>query len=162
METEKVYQKATTRPSGADAERLLQALIDRGYSSTRPRRAVAEVLAAAAEPLDPATILQRGQALYPRLGLTTVYRTLNLLIAAGLVHKTHLDDGCHTYALAEHAHRHHLICLSCARTVEFEGCDLGPMFQSLSRVTGYAIEGHRLELYGLCPACQHTPARRTA
>jgi Fur family ferric uptake transcriptional regulator len=71
-----------------------------------------------------------------------------------VLRRMHRDDGCHSYALAQAAHGHHLICLSCNQVVEFDGCDLDALFKSVARKTGFRIEGHWLEAFGLCPKCQ--------
>jgi Fe2+ or Zn2+ uptake regulation protein len=103
METEKGYQKLDGE-SRRTAERLLRRLREAGHSSTRPRRAVVQVLACAKSCLSPAEILTRGQAFHPPLGLVTVYRTLDVLSDLRLVRKVHLPNGCHSYALAECPH----------------------------------------------------------
>jgi Fe2+ or Zn2+ uptake regulation protein len=51
-------------------------------------------------------------------------------------------------------HHHHLICVECGDVQDFVECDLGPLSMELSRRTDYEIKGHRLEMYGRCPACQ--------
>ncbi|MGQ9683876.1 MAG: Fur family transcriptional regulator, partial [Anaerolineae bacterium] len=62
---------------------------------TRPRQAVLDTLASAREHLTPAEVHSRAKAHYPRLGLTTVYRTLELLAELGLVRRIHRENGCH-------------------------------------------------------------------
>jgi len=137
-----------------DPDQLNQALDTRGYKLTAPRRAVLEIVAGMRESLSPAEIHKRARRRYPRLGLVTVYRTLDILVKAGVVRRMHLDDGCHGYALAQAAHGHHLICSSCNQVVEFDGCDLDALFKSVARKTGFRIEGHWLEVFGRCPKCQ--------
>jgi Fur family ferric uptake transcriptional regulator len=72
----------------------------------------------------------------------------------GFVRRIHAEDGCRGYAAASLGHRHHLICRLCGAAVEFDGCNLSPFLARVSRETGYTIEGHLLELVGLCQACQ--------
>jgi Fur family transcriptional regulator, ferric uptake regulator len=135
-------------------ERLLQSLAARGYSSTRPRRAIIDAIAGAPGYLSPADILAAAREVYPRLGSVTVYRTLDILVDAGLVRRVHLANGCHFYALAEKTHGHHIICQSCRQVVEFEGCDLSNILGRVESDTGYIVKGHWLEMFGLCPACR--------
>jgi Fur family transcriptional regulator, ferric uptake regulator len=125
-----------------------------GYRLTAPRRAVLQVLAESAAGLSPAEILQRARRRYPQTGLVTVYRTLDVLAACGAVRKVHQPDGCHSYALASEGHAHHIICEKCRAVVEFEGCDLEALFKTVQRRTGYKVQAHWLELFGLCPACR--------
>ena len=136
-------------------ERILtEALADRGYKLTRPRRAVLRVLTEASASLSPAEIHVLAQAQYAQTGLVTVYRTLEVLEACGAVRKVHQAGGCHSYALVSEAHAHHIICAKCHAVVEFDGCDLTELFKRVKRRTGYTIEEHWLELFGVCPACR--------
>jgi Fur family ferric uptake transcriptional regulator len=125
-----------------------------GYRLTAPRRAVLRVLAQSPASLSPAEILQRARQHYPQIGLVTVYRTLDVLTAYGAVRKVHQPAGCHSYALASEGHAHHIICEKCQAVVEFEGCDLEALFKTVQRRTGYKVQAHWLELFGLCPACR--------
>jgi Fe2+ or Zn2+ uptake regulation protein len=131
-----------------------------GYSDTRPRRRVIELLAQADGALTPNDIRDQAQAGGIAIGLVTIYRTLDILAALGLVRKVHLPDGCHAYAVAACAHGHHVVCLRCQQVVEFEGCDLDleAMVARVRRQTGYRVDDHWLELLGLCPACQAAEA----
>ena len=140
--------------SGNPGQRLLRALSEAGYSNTRTRRAVVAVLAGAAEGLSASDILVRARRSHPRLGLVTVYRTLEILSSLGLVRRIHLADGCHSYALSQCSHGHHVICERCHQTIEFEGCGLEELEQHVRRQTGFAVTDHWLELFGLCPRCQ--------
>jgi Fur family ferric uptake transcriptional regulator len=151
MPIENHFQLKTMSTS---TNQLTRELAMRGYKLTAPRRAVLDVVAGMGESLSPAEIYQRARRRYPRLGLVTVYRTLDILAEAGVLRRMHRDDGCHSYALAQAAHGHHLICLSCNQVVEFDGCDLDALFKSVARKTGFRIEGHWLEAFGLCPKCQ--------
>jgi Fe2+ or Zn2+ uptake regulation protein len=126
-----------------------------GYKLTRPREAVLQVLADSGEHLSPAEVYARGKTVYPRLGLVTVYRTLEILADLGLIKRVHLDDGCHTYAASAQGHNHHMVCTDCGAVVNFEGGeDLSALVRRLTEHTGYRIDDHWLELFGVCPTCQ--------
>ncbi len=125
-----------------------------GYKITRQRRAVLQVLAERNAHWRPWEIYQRARQRCPALGLTTVYRTLDILCELGLVQRVHLEQGCHSFAPVSQGHSHHLICRKCGEVTEFEGCDLSPLLERVSRSTGFVIEEHWLELFGTCPACQ--------
>ena len=121
---------------------------------TRPRRVVLDILAQANQHLTPAEVYRKARLRYPHVGLTTVYRTLDLLVELGYIQRIHLDAGCHSYALSAKPHGHQLVCTSCGRAEAFADCDLEPLMKTLHAKTGYAIEVHMLELMGRCPACQ--------
>ena len=126
-----------------------------------------------------AELLALGRIHHPALGSVTVYRTLDLLLSLGLVRKLHLAEGCHIYALSltgkndetpddetrgngPHEHGHHVICQRCNRAVEFKGCDLTAAVASVEAQTGYLVQEHWLEMFGICPACRESETRREA
>ncbi len=88
-----------------------------------------------------------------RIGLATVYRTLDACARAGVVEPVRVGDGAVRYGLASD-HHDHLICLGCGTWDALEPC-LVPSVPK--RVTpGFRVTGHRLEVYGYCRACQQT------
>jgi Fur family transcriptional regulator, ferric uptake regulator len=135
-------------------------LRDGHHKLTKPRRAVLDIISKSERHLTPAEVFEKARAHYPHIGLTTVYRTLDLLVELGAIQRIHLPEGCHSYASAARAHGHHLVCTGCGRAESFADCDLDPLMQSLRTRTGFAIDVHMLELMGLCPDCQAKPARR--
>lgn len=135
-------------------QRLTDRLREHGYKITQARRAVIQALVAAEKPLAINDLHQAAQTHAADLGLVTVYRTLEVLEALGLVRPVHLMENCHGYAVASPGHTHHVICRACNNVVEIEGCDLTPFLERIAAETGYQITGHWLEIEGLCPACQ--------
>jgi Fur family transcriptional regulator, ferric uptake regulator len=141
-------------PATAADQSLSEALADRGYKLTRPRKAVLRVVAESGSSLTPAEIHERARNHYPQVSLVTVYRTLDVLVECGAIRRIHQSDGCHAYARASEGHAHHVICESCHSVVEFDGCDLSDLLAAVQRRTGFRIEGHWLELFGACPKCR--------
>ncbi|HZY66037.1 MAG: transcriptional repressor [Actinomycetota bacterium] len=117
----------------------------RGYKATPQRVAVLEALRA--EQHQSLADLRRR---CPRIGMVTVYRTLDLLTDLGLVRRLDLGDGPR-YELAED-HHHHMICESCGDISEFDQCPIDP-----ARLPGdgaFEVNSHSVEVYGLCAACR--------
>jgi len=134
---------------------MARALQTHGYKLTPQRLAVLKVMQDGFEHLTPAEVLERAGRIYPKLGLTTVYRTLQVLGELGFVRRVHLEGGCHDYVAASYGHRHALICQGCNRVVEFPGDEhLEPFIDWIEARTGYRIENHLLQLSGLCPDCR--------
>ncbi len=126
-----------------------------GYRLTRPRRVVMALLESASIPLSPQQMHQRLQENQKEIGLVSVYRTLELLEELALVRRVYGSDGCYGYVLASPGHHHHLVCRNCDRAIEFSGKgDLSDLLNRIQEKTGYKIDGHLLQLYGLCPKCQ--------
>jgi Fe2+ or Zn2+ uptake regulation protein len=96
----------------------------------------------------------RSRTYYHRLGLVTVYRTLEVLDNLGLVRRVHREDGCHAYAPATAGHRHLVICQRCGRAEEFAGDDLSALLLKVEQATGYVVSDHWLQLFGTCPRCR--------
>ena len=76
----------------------ITALRVHGYKVTGQRLAVVQVMQGADEHLTASQVFERGRRIHPGLGLTTVYRTLDLLNVLGFVRRVHLDEGCQAYA----------------------------------------------------------------
>ncbi len=137
-----------------DTTALQTELSRQGYKLTRQRKAVLDVMTLANTRLTAADVFARAQRACPDLGLTTVYRTLEILEELGAIRRVHLDDGCEAFAPTAIEHGHYLICDNCRTTIEFEGCDLTAMLNRIAAQTGFTIQQHWLELVGRCPNCQ--------
>lgn len=148
-----VSNRTTSSPAAIEihAERLRH----HERKLTRPRRAVLEVMEARHHPLTAAEIF----AALPRGGcdLASVYRSLRVLEATGMVKRYDFGDGSARYELlrdGDDGHHHHLICTRCAGVVELDECLLGEIESRLATRSGFKAVTHRLEFFGLCPACQ--------
>ena len=93
---------------------------------------------------------QRGA----KVGLTTVYRTLQLLVDAGEVDTMRMPTGEQFYRRCGRSHHHHLVCRGCATTVEVEGPAVEHWTQAMAGEHGYADVSHTLEIFGTCPDCR--------
>ncbi len=130
-------------------------LKQRGYKLTPQRRAVLNVITHSHEHLTPAAIYERVYQEYPGIGLVTIYRTLDILTALGLICEVHSGGNCRSYLMRRpEEHHHHLICSDCGSVVDFGNCDFGELEQKLSKETGFEIESHLLEFLGKCRNCQ--------
>jgi Fur family ferric uptake transcriptional regulator len=132
---------------------IAQTLRRAGYRVTQPRLAILSVLQENQEYLSPQEIYLRAKARYQGLGLVTVYRTMEILDRLGIARRVHTRDRCQGYALSE-GDKHYLVCRRCGQVLEFPCGGLAPLVESVRQETGYLIEGHLLELTGLCLDCQ--------
>ena len=72
-----------------------------------------------------------------------------------LVERVDLPSGEHAYVACEpDAHHHHVVCSVCGRSTEVGELGLGPILGRIESSTGFAIDSHRLEVFGICPDCQ--------
>ena len=121
---------------------------------TRQRTAVAELLAEvddfrSAQQLHD-DLRHRGDS----VGLTTVYRCLQSLTAAGEIDFLINDEGETVYRKCSGEHHHHLVCRTCGATVEIAGPTVERWADSVAAEHGYADVSHTMELFGLCPKCR--------
>lgn len=125
---------------------------------TRQRAAVAQVLAQtdgfrSAQELH-AILRERGD----RVGLTTVYRTLQALADAGELDVLRTADGEAVYRRCRtEEHHHHLVCRRCGRTVEVEGPDVERWAEKMGAERGFVDVTHTVEIFGTCPDCARAP-----
>ena len=136
-------------------------LVDRmrmgGIRVTGPRRAIARVLEEAQEHLDVEQITERSKKLDPSVHRATVYRTMGLFKALGMVDELdllHISGDRHFYEVRKGGDHAHLICTSCGKVLEPESESLDPWKKALADQTGFSLTFLRLEVGGLCPACQ--------
>jgi Fur family ferric uptake transcriptional regulator len=89
-----------------------------------------------------------------QVGRATVYRAVDLLLRAGLLDRVPLADGTHRFRVCGAMHHHHVTCTQCQRIVEVDACLPAELLSAIAASTDFAIEGHALELFGLCPQCR--------
>ena len=133
----------------------LTKLRSEGYRLTDARRAVVETVAQSPRALAPAEIHDLAKEQYPKLGLVTVYRTLEKLEELGLIQRVHQEQGCNAYLSRAEGHQHLLICQNCKKAVYFEGDDLGAFFGEVGKKHEFVVKEHWLQLFGVCEECQH-------
>jgi Fur family ferric uptake transcriptional regulator len=136
-----------------------------GYRLTLSRQAVLKVLANTDEHLSAEEIYQRVNKIHPSSGISTVYRTLELLVELKLVHKFDFGDGRARYELNRSDkdkgyHHHHLVCVNCQRVINYtDFIDdeielLKKTEKKLSDKYNFKINKHILQFYGLCGECR--------
>jgi Fur family transcriptional regulator, ferric uptake regulator len=136
-----------------NTESIVQALDSAGYRRTEPRRALAELIANRAGHFTASELVDEARVRRLGVGRATVFRTLEALEALGAVERLDLPSGDHAYVVCQRAHHHHVVCSRCGRTSEIDDGGLRVVVNEIARRTGYRVDDHRLELFGLCPAC---------
>jgi Fur family ferric uptake transcriptional regulator len=126
--------------------------------NTRQRSAISSILAEAngfhsAQTLH-AMLRERGE----RLGLTTVYRTLQSLAEAGEIDVMRPPSGEQLFRRCGQGHHHHLVCRVCGATVEVEGPAVESWADRVAREHGYVDVSHTFEILGTCQACSTAAA----
>ncbi len=147
-----------TPPTGLTAPTSLRTTLnDRGQRLTPQRQRVLDLFERIGEGshLSAEEVhlrLMRGQE---RVSLATVYRTLRLLSSMGLLQELELPEGGRRFELASDAHRdhHHLVCVRCGRTEEFESGAVLAAGEEAAGAFGFRLLECVLNVRALCPAC---------
>ncbi len=135
-----------------------------GFRITLAREVILNLLSKTEEHLSAEDIYRRIHAKHPNIGLTTIYRTLDVLANLGLVYRFDFGDKRARYELAEGPkgahHHHHLVCTGCNRVIDYtdfiddEVSLLRETEKGLSQKYNFKINNHLIQFYGLCGNCQ--------
>ena len=133
-----------------------------GLKRTAQRDLILEVFLRTEEHLSSEDLYRIVQQEDPTIGQTTIYRTLKLLVEAGLAREVRFGDGRtryeHNY---KHPHHDHMICTECGKTIEFFSAELEALQDAIAARHGFEITHHTLRMFGLCAECQQSaPAHK--
>jgi Fur family ferric uptake transcriptional regulator len=121
--------------------------------STRQRQAVLTALDGADGFTTAQDLHESLRAGGTKVGLATVYRSLQLMADADEVDVIRNDSGEAFYRRCSPVHHHHLICRSCGRAVEVSGRAVEEWADRVAADNGFSDVRHSFELFGLCDAC---------
>ena len=124
-------------------------LHNHGYRITNP------ILAKSDHLLNPSEVFLQAKIINPKIGLVTVYRTIEKMEQSGLIDRVHMPDGCQSFFRSSDGHQHLLICTECGKAEYFEGENLSPFFQKIGEQFGYQVTDHWLQLFGICLECSN-------
>ncbi len=139
----------------------LEAEIDRRLASggqrwTKGRRAVVDAMK---ETVAPMSVTELQSAVGPDVPLSSLYRIISDLVDAKVFIKLEFAEGFARFELDEElaAHHHHLVCNTCGAVADLELGDLETMLDgtaaSVKRQTGFVVQTHRLDFFGMCAGC---------
>jgi Fur family ferric uptake transcriptional regulator len=126
-----------------------------GLKRTTQRDLILDVFLRTEEHMSSEDLYNLVKAEDPAVGHTTVYRTLKLLVEAGLAREVRFGDGRtryeHNY---KHPHHDHMICTDCGTTIEFYSAELEAIQDAIVARHGFAPVQHSLRIFGVCAECQ--------
>jgi Fur family ferric uptake transcriptional regulator len=137
----------------------------KGVRLTRQRQILLDLIDQSGEHLDAEQLFKLAQEKDPKLNRVTVYRTLKLLKAGGLVDELdlmHHRGDQHYYETRMKQEHAHVICLRCGRVEEFFGEPLRRMRDQIEDQFGFQIVLARTEVGGYCSHCQVLRAQEMA
>jgi Fur family transcriptional regulator, ferric uptake regulator len=128
-----------------------QTLRDLGYRLTPQRTLVWDVLRRGDRHMSAEEVHILVHEQFPNVNISTVYRTLELLVDLKLVRETQLGPSRRFFEVEEEVPHHHLVCESCGNVTHVHDEDLGDLHRSLATGQGFAAK--QLTIFGLCPSC---------
>lgn len=140
---------------GASVTEAIEQLKMNGVRMTPQRHAILSYLMGSMSHPTADEIYKSLSPNFPSMSVATIYNNLRLFVEAGLVRElTYGDDSSRFDAdLSDH---YHAICKSCGQIVDFESPPLLEVERVASNKTGFMVEGHRMEIYGVCSSCSET------
>jgi Fur family ferric uptake transcriptional regulator len=134
----------------------------RGEKLTDPRRVLVRHIYSTHKHFDADELVRDLHDAGRAISRSTVYRTLRLLVEAGLLRELRLTNRTayeHDYGYPNHDHLH---CTMCNKVVEFRNDEILKLRDEVSRNHGFRPTGHRFLIEGVCSACtrSHSPRRR--
>jgi Fur family ferric uptake transcriptional regulator len=133
---------------------------DYGLRMTGQRRVIAQVLSRATDHPDVEEVHRRAHAIDARISLSTVYRTLKLFAAKGILERHDFGHGRGRYEAALRGHHDHLLDVDSGRVIEFSNSDIEALQERVAQELGFELVGHRLELYGVPLTKKKTAGRK--
>jgi len=130
------------------------ALLNGGRKSTRQREEIFNIFQNSTGHRNLAQIHALVSKKIPRIGYTTVYRTMKLFTELGLAAQRKFADGETRYEpISGEEHHDHFICVGCGKIIEFEDEALETLQKRIAERFRFQTLHHRLELYGRCADC---------
>jgi len=137
------------KQSGGIASKLSEL----GYRLTPQRIMVLSAIEDSDDHISAEEIYAQIVAKYPRVNISTVYRTLELLKRLGLVTETDLGGGRVRYHSAEKGHHHHLVCQECGAIIDLDESELSSIKDTLLREYKFIADLRHLAIFGRCVDC---------
>ncbi len=135
------------------AKPIIETVEDAGYRLTETRRALAGLIADQPGHFTAADLVEDANASHLGVSRATIFRSIDLFVELGVIERIDLPNGDHAYVECARSHHHHVVCSSCGRSTDVAELGLDAVAREVEERTGYRVDTHRLELFGICPDC---------
>ncbi|MEW6231708.1 MAG: Fur family transcriptional regulator [Chloroflexota bacterium] len=132
----------------------LHVLRPAGRRRTSQRELLFRLIQENREHLDVDGIYRLAKREYPRLSISTVYRTLSLLKELNLVRELHLEEEHHHYEARDPGGHFHLICKGCGQVIEFSSPLAEELKHHVARDKDFQVSDVQIDITGLCRECR--------
>lgn len=138
---------------------ILEKLRERKFRITPQRVAILKVFLSSDEHPSVERVYEQVLVNFPTTSMATVYKTVSLLKEIGEILEIGIADGSNRYDGRKPYPHPHVICTQCKKIVDPEVHTLDQLSEEISDASGYRIDSHQLDFFGVCPACQKSKAR---
>lgn len=142
---------------GVKTEKLIKDLRKKGYRITPQREKIIQLLYELPEGthLSAEEILEKLESNDIKISLATLYRTLKLLTSMGLIRELDFAEDHKHYELfrGKSSYHHHIICVSCNKTIEMQDDSLFDLGQKLSNENNFKLIDVQFKIFGICEEC---------
>lgn len=121
--------------------------------TTPTRRSILDLLKREKRYLTANVIFKLLKVDNPKMALSTIYRTLELLTELGAVSKRTEDAGEIAYVYCTDEHHHHAICTSCGHVDEVDCGAMDQFKATLLAQQAFKLDDHSVEFFGRCARC---------
>ena len=136
-------------PDARSTAEIETRLAEHGIRLTGQRRVIVRVLAEASDHPDVEELHRRAAELDHRIARSTVYRTVKLLAALGLLDRHDFGEGKAHYEALSRDHHDHLIDVATGKVIEFRNAEIERLQEKIAAELGYELVGHRLQLFAV-------------
>jgi len=133
-------------------EQALEKLKGTGVRMTPQRQAILSYLMHTKSHPTADEIYRALESTFPSMSVATVYNNLRVFVESGLVREMTFGDASSRYD-ADMSDHYHAICENCGKIVDFDHPPIESVERKAAEATGFVVQGHRLEVFGLCPDC---------
>ena len=130
------------------SNRIEDRCLKAGVRLTDQRKLVAKVMSESEDHPDVDELHKRVSKFDSKVSIATVYRTVKLFEAAGIVSKHDFKGTKARYEQTSAEHHDHLIDINTGEIIEFVNDDIEKLQKKVDEKLGYKLIDHRLELYG--------------
>ena len=134
-----------------------ETLRENGYKASAPRSAVLELIGRQVCVVSAHDIASELRRRRQKVGIATVYRTLEVLEELRLVQRLDLGGESARFEPATpggHHHHHHFVCRGCGAAIPFEDAALERAIEELGQRLHASVEEHDVILKGVCTDCE--------
>lgn len=119
---------------------------------TKARYNILDIICTSEKCVDVNTIFERCKDRGVDIDLSTIYRTIDLLVEKKVIEKIDLGNGTYNYTIKDNVHKHILVCNICHKEIEIE-CPMQQVEEIIKYKTGFTLTEHELKLKGICKNC---------